>query len=70
MLHAARTGRLFAQAADLVFLVGFEVAFEPFDVGVALEGQDMGAEAVEEEAVVADDDGAAGEIFERVFKRP
>ena len=58
-----------AQAALLVFLVGLEVAFEPFDVAVALEGQDVGGQAVEEEAVVADDHGAAGEILQRLFQR-
>ena len=39
-------------------------------MGFAFEGQDVGAEAVEEEAVVGDDDGAAGEVLERVFQRP
>ena len=36
-----------AQAAALVCFVGVEVAFEPFDVAVALEGEDVGGEAVE-----------------------
>src|SRR3954463_6383577 len=36
---------------------------------VALEGEDMGGEAVEEEAVVADDHGAAGEILQRLLER-
>src|SRR5438045_503264 len=57
--HPVRPRRLLAQAADLVFLIGFEIAFEPFDPAVALEGEDVGGEAVEEEAVVADDHRAA-----------
>src|SRR3954464_3582934 len=38
-------------------------------MAVALEGEDMGGEAIEEETVVADDDGAAGEILDRFFQR-
>ncbi len=57
-----------AQAAEFVCLVHFEIAFEPFDVAVAFEGEDVGGEAVEEEAVVADDDGAAGEVFKGFFE--
>src|SRR5688572_23838245 len=60
--HPVRSVRLRAHPPPLVLLVGFEIAFEPFDVAVALEGEDVGGEAVEEEAVVADHDGAAGEI--------
>src|SRR5690606_34479649 len=47
-----------AEAALLVLLVGLEVALEPFDVAVALEGEDVGGEAVQEPAVVADHHGA------------
>src|SRR5205085_7436681 len=57
------------EAADLVLLVSLEIALEPFDPAVALEREDVGREAVEEEAVVADDHRAAGEILERVLKR-
>jgi hypothetical protein len=38
-------------------------------MAVAFEGEDVGGEAVEEEAVVADDHRAAGEILERLFER-
>ena len=67
MLRPARPHCVLAQSSDLVGLVVLEVALEPLDVGVALEGQDMRAEAVEEEAVVGDDDGAAGEVLQRVL---
>src|SRR5205085_9140529 len=40
-----------------------------FDMAVALEGEDVGGEAVEEEAVVADDHRAAGKILDRFFQR-
>ena len=46
-----------------------EVAFEKRHLAVAFEGQDVGGDAVEEPAVVADDDGAAGEVFQRFFER-
>lgn len=37
-------------------------------MGLAFEGQDVRADAVEEEAVVGDDDGAACEIDQGVFE--
>ena len=58
-----------AEAALLVFLVVGEIALEPFDMAVALEGEHVGGDAVEEEAIVADDHGAAGEIEQRLFER-
>src|SRR3546814_13162834 len=38
-------------------------------MAIALERQDVRREAIEEEAVVADDHGAARAIFERFFER-
>jgi hypothetical protein len=64
-----RPVRFRAHAPALVLLIGFEIAFEPFDVAVAFEGEDVGGEAIEEEAVVADHHGAAGEILQRVLER-
>src|SRR5262249_51445023 len=43
-------------------------ALEPFDVPVAFESEDVGGEPVQEEAIVADDHGAAGEILQRRLK--
>ena len=54
-----RDRRIRSQPAHLVGLVILEVALEPFDVAVALEGEDVGGDAVEEPAVVADDDASA-----------
>src|SRR5438552_5447705 len=68
VFDALRHHRILAEAALLVFLVILEIAFEPFDMAVALEGEHVGGEAVEEHAVMADDDGTAGEILERLFK--
>src|SRR5262245_60635509 len=69
VFDALRQDRVLAEAALLVLLVILEIALEPLDVAVALEGQNVGGNAIEEEAVVADDDGAAGEILERRFER-
>ena len=55
-----------AQAPLLVHLIVLEIALEPFDMAVVLEGEDVGGDAVEEPAVMADDDGAAGEILQRL----
>src|SRR6185437_9992840 len=67
--HPMRPRGLFAQAPHLVLLIGFEIAFEPHDLAVPLERQDVGREAVEEEAVVADDHGAAREILQSILER-
>src|SRR4051812_36778720 len=66
--HPVRAVRLRPEPPELVLLIGFEIAFEPFDVAVPFEGEDVGGEAVEEEAVVADHHRAAGEILERVLE--
>src|SRR4029079_4125739 len=58
-----------AEPALLVLLVIGEIALEPFAMAVALEGQDVRRDAIQEEAVVADDDRAAGEILERCLER-
>src|SRR6267154_577867 len=65
-----RDGRIHAQPALLVFLVILEIAFEPFHMAVAFERQDVGRDAVEEPAIVADDDGATGEVLQRILERP
>src|SRR3546814_8502471 len=53
---------------SFVFFIGFKIAFEPFHMTVAFEGEDVGRQAVKEEAVVADDHGAARSEERRVGK--
>src|SRR5687767_9507362 len=50
------------------FVVGV-IALGPADLRVALEGEDVRRDAVDEPAVVADDDRAACEVEERVLER-
>src|SRR5579883_2783957 len=57
-------GGIRAEPAHLVGLIVLEVALEPLDVAVALEGEHVGRDAIEKPAIVADDDGAAGEVLE------
>ncbi len=59
---------LIAEPALLVLFVVGEVAFEPFDVAVALEGENVRREAIQEEAIMLDHHGAPGKIFERRFQ--
>src|SRR5919206_125099 len=59
-----------SRSAPAVRFVGLVVALEPDGLGLALERQDVRGDAVEKPAVVADDDGAAGEGEERLFQRP
>src|SRR5450759_1192402 len=61
ILQPMRNDAVLAQAAHLVGFVVLEVALEPLHVAVALEGEHVGGDAVEEPAVMADDNGAAGE---------
>ncbi|MBK7000465.1 MAG: hypothetical protein IPH35_11015 [Rhodoferax sp.] len=53
---------LFTQPFLLVILVFPEVAGEEAPLGIAFAGEDVGADVVEEPAVVADDHRAAGEF--------
>src|SRR3546814_12690304 len=57
-----------AQTAALVFFIGFKIALEPFHMTIAFKGEDVGGKTVEEEAVMADDHGAARIVFESVFQ--
>src|SRR5580658_687102 len=61
--------RLGAKAAMAVGFVIGVVALEPHDLAVALEGDHMRGDAVEEPAVMGDDDGASGKLEERLFER-
>src|SRR5215210_4035738 len=45
-------------------------AFEPRHLAVALEGEDVRRDPVEEPAVVADHDRTAGEVEQRLLERP
>src|SRR5690348_3726024 len=69
VLEPVRDDRIRAEPAHLVRFVILEVALEPLHMAVALEGEDVRRDAVEEPAIVADDDGAAGEILQRLFQR-
>ena len=53
-----------AQSLAAVLLVLRVGAFEEIYLRVALEGQDVGRDAVQEPAVVGDDHGAAGEVLD------
>src|SRR5581483_1428011 len=66
---AVGLGRLGTEALPPVGLVVGEVAFEPPDLRLALEGQHVGGDPVEEPPVVADDDGAAGEGQQPLLQR-
>ena len=64
-----RAGRVGAEPLDLVLLVGLEVALEPEPLRVALVGQDVRGDPVQEPPVVGDDHRAAGELEQRVLQR-
>src|SRR5450830_59044 len=68
VLDPVRAVGLGAEALVAVGLVILVVAFVPDDLAVALEREHVRRDAVEEPAVVADDDGAAAEREERLFE--
>src|ERR1700754_1643947 len=68
VLDAVRLRGVFAEPRALVLFVFGEVALEPVDAAVALEGEYVCGDAVEEPSVVADDDGAAREVFKCLFQ--
>src|SRR5688572_2195679 len=59
-----------AEALPLVLFVLSEVPVEPVHPAVALEREDVRGYPIEEPAIVADDDRAAGEVVERFLQRP
>src|SRR5215510_8682484 len=69
ILDPVRDDRIRAQPPHLVLLVILVIALEPFHMAFALEGEDVGGDAVEEPAIVADDHGAASEILQRLLQR-
>ena len=58
-----------AEAAAAVGLVVGIVALEPLHMAVALEGEDVGGDPVQEPAVVADDQHGAGKGEQRLLQR-
>jgi hypothetical protein len=58
-----------AEACVAVSFIGGVVAFEPDDPALSFEGEDVRRDPIEEPTVVANDDGAAGEVLESLFER-
>src|SRR5262249_43338910 len=68
ILDAARLVGGGADSALQVGLVGLVISFEPHGLTVAFESEDVCGDAIEEPAIVADDDGAACEVVESVLE--
>ena len=58
-----RPGRGVAEGLAAPLLVLAEVAIEEGDLALALEGEDVSRDSVEEPAVVGDDDRTAGKLL-------
>src|SRR5262249_12913313 len=69
VLQPVRNNRIRAKPSHLVGLVVLKVPLEPFHMAVVLEGQNMRGDAVKKPAIVADNDGTAGKILQRLFQR-
>ena len=68
ILDPMRLVSLIAQATLTVRLVIIKVAFKPRYLAITLVGENMCGDAVEEPAIVRDDDGAAGEAEQGFFQ--
>src|ERR1043165_5763250 len=68
--HAMWLRRLLAQALFLVGLVFLVIAGEEHPLRVVLGGEDVGGDAIEEPAVVRDDQHRSGEFQQRLLERP
>src|SRR5688500_692229 len=68
-LDAVRLIRVRAEPPLAIGFVVLVIALEPDDLAVALEREDVRGDAVEEPAVVADHDGAAGKRQQPLFER-
>ena len=67
-----RPGCFLPQTLNLVCFVALEVSFEPEPLPfchIAFPGENVGTGAVQEPAIVGNDDGAAGEFRQSVFER-
>ncbi len=51
------------------FVIGV-VAFKPHDLRIALEGQNVGGDAIQKPAIMGNDHRATGEGEQRFFQRP
>src|SRR5688572_7471627 len=69
ILDPVRRVRVRAETTFAIRFVVLVVAFEPHHAAVALEGEHVRGDAVQEPAVVADDDGAPGVVQQRFFER-
>src|SRR3954449_5464804 len=69
VLYPVRDDGVLTQPAHLVLFIILEIAFEPFDMALAFEGQNMRRDTVKEPAIMADDHGATGEILQSLFER-
>ncbi len=69
VLEPVRLSRIIAATAPQVLDVVLVVALEPDHFGIALEGQDVRGDAVEEPAVVRDHHCAAREVQQRILER-
>ncbi len=68
VLNAMGLVGVFTQPRPTISVILGVVAFVPEDIGVALEGQDVGTDAVQEPAIMTDDDQAAAELHEGIFE--
>src|SRR5579884_4551063 len=66
---SVRPRRLLTKALDFVVLVLVIVPFEEIHAGIALEGQNVRRDAVEEPAIVANDQDRSGKFAQGVLER-
>ena len=68
VLDAMRSFRVGAKSLATILFVVLVVSFEPHDIAVSLESEDVGSDSVEEPTIMAYHDGASSEVEERFLK--
>ena len=64
-----RNDTIDAQTPFFIFFVIGEVSLKPFNMTLAFIGENMGCDAIEEEAIMRDNNCATRKIHQSLFKR-
>src|ERR1700722_14908028 len=70
VLDAVRLIGCCSETGAGVRFVGGVVAFKPNHTAFPFESQNVRRDAIEEPAIVGNDHGASGKVFQSLFKRP
>jgi len=65
----ARDVSIFSQTVASLTVVGLKITFAPMDIAIAFKRQDVGRQAIQKPAVMADNNSTANKIGNRFLQR-